>query len=61
MWKILCMTDQSVVATTMGFKGGLAYGWNREKVCVEGAEPKRLYDQGQVFRWRALRDEADQA
>lgn len=53
------MPGKNMYDTTMGFEGGLANGWNCEKVCVEGAEPQRLYDQGQVFRWGALWDEAD--
>lgn len=55
------MTGQNMFETAIGFEGELANGWNCEKVCIEGAEPQRLYDQGQVFRWGALWDEADQA
>lgn len=59
MWKMLCMSGKNMFETTMGFDRGLTNRWNCEKVCVESAEPERLYDQGQVFRWRALWDEAD--
>lgn len=56
---MLCVTGQSGISSD--WKGPLTYGWNREKICIERAEAKRLDNQGQILAWRTLRNEDDQS